>query len=61
MKPKNDVSGEVVSIAEIHMTRMTFNIVGTSPLVPHAVSAKAKGSLLSLLMPPIGLRMKLKS
>jgi hypothetical protein len=28
------------------MSNMQFYIVGTSPLVPHAVSAKAKGSLL---------------
>lgn len=46
MKPtKNDI-GETVTVAEIHMTSMRFNIVGTSPLVPHAVSAKAAGSLL---------------
>lgn len=38
--------GESVTIAEIHMTTMRFNIVGTAPFVPHAVSAKSKGSLL---------------
>lgn len=45
MKPKQIETSEV-TIQEIKMTAMRFNIVGTSPLVPHAVSAKAKGSLL---------------
>lgn len=45
--PKSNATEETaVSVAEIQMTEMTVNIVGTSPLVPHAVSAKAKGSLL---------------
>jgi hypothetical protein len=35
-----------VIISQVHMTEMRFNIVGTSPLVPHSVSAKAKGALL---------------
>lgn len=35
-----------VTISQISMTEMRFNLVGTSPLVPHAVSAKAKGALL---------------
>ena len=43
---KHDTSGEPVTITEIHMSHMRFNIVGTSPLVPHAVSAKGAGSLL---------------
>jgi hypothetical protein len=37
---------DAVTVHEIHMSHMRFNIVGTSPLVPHAVSAKAAGSLL---------------
>jgi hypothetical protein len=37
---------EAVTVAEIQMTEMGFNIVGTSPLVIHAMSAKSKGSLL---------------
>lgn len=45
--PKNAIpENEAVTVAEIVMTSMRFNIVGTSPLVPHAVSAKSKGSLL---------------
>jgi hypothetical protein len=46
MKPKTEIQSEPVTIQEIKLTTMRFNIVGTSPLVPHAVSAKAKGSLL---------------
>lgn len=35
-----------LTISEIQMTEMQFYVVGKSPLVPHAVSAKAKGALL---------------
>lgn len=35
-----------ISITEIHMTKMDFCIVGITPLVPHAMSFKAKGQLL---------------
>jgi len=35
-----------ITITEIEMTSMDFCLVGTSPLVPHAVSAKAAGALL---------------
>lgn len=44
--PAKTKDENAVTISEIHMTEMRFNLVGTSPLVPHAVSAKAKGSLL---------------
>jgi hypothetical protein len=37
---------ESITITEIKMSEMRFNIIGTSPLMPHAVSAKAAGSLL---------------
>src|SRR5580765_3137494 len=37
---------ESITITEIRMSEMRFNIIGTSPLMPHAVSAKAAGSLL---------------
>jgi hypothetical protein len=43
---KTETTGDAVTIAEIKMTEMTFCLVGQSPLVIHAVSAKAKGSLL---------------
>lgn len=43
---KNTIENDVVTVTEIKMTKMTFNIVGTSPLVIHAVSAKSKGNLL---------------
>lgn len=46
MKPEKSAAGETVTIAEIHMTELRCNIIGTSPFVPHAVSAKSKGSLL---------------
>ena len=42
----HDASGDAVTIHEIHLTSMRFCIVGTSPLVPHAVSFKAAGMLL---------------
>lgn len=45
MKKHDNVSDSIV-ISEIHMTQMRFNIIGTSPLMLHAVSAKAAGSLL---------------
>lgn len=48
-KPKNDPIDEVVSVTEIHLRTIKVNIVGTSPLVPHAVSAK---SVNQLLFPP---------
>jgi len=46
MKPSKNETGEPMTVAEIHMTNMDFFIVGESPLVPHAVSAKAAGQLL---------------
>lgn len=45
MKP-TAAADEVMTVAEIQMTEMRFNIVGTSPLVPHSVSHKGKTSLL---------------
>ncbi len=45
-KPDEAVSGESITITKIAMNESRINIIGTSPLVPHAVSAKAKGSLL---------------
>lgn len=35
-----------VTISEIHTVQMDFCIVGKSPLVPHAMSAKNAGALL---------------
>lgn len=35
-----------VTVNEIQMTRMEFCVVGLSPLVPHAMSFKAKGQLI---------------
>lgn len=35
-----------ITIVAVKMIEMKFNLVGTSPLVPHAVSAKNKGALL---------------
>ncbi len=46
MKKTQDYIGESITITEIKMNEMRFNIIGTSPLMPHAVSAKAAGSLL---------------
>jgi hypothetical protein len=46
MKKPQDNIGESISITEIKMSHMRFNIIGTSPLMLHAVSAKAAGSLL---------------
>jgi hypothetical protein len=46
MKKPQDNLGESITITEIKMNEMRFNIVGTSPLMLHAVSAKAAGSLL---------------
>src|SRR5580765_258370 len=46
MKKTQDNIGESITITEIKMNEMRFNIIGTSPLMPHAVSAKAAGSLL---------------
>jgi len=43
---KNTTDNEVVTVTEIKMTSLAFCIVGISPLVPHAVSAKSKGTLL---------------
>ena len=40
------IEGDVIVVSEIKMQRMRLNIIGQSPLVPHAVSAKAKGQLL---------------
>ncbi len=45
-KSATDGSGDIITVVPIKMTEMYFNLVGISPLVPHAVSAKAKGSLL---------------
>jgi len=45
MMKKTETSSEV-TIQEISMTALTFFILGVTPLVPHAVSAKAKGMLL---------------
>jgi len=42
---KPEVEG-AVTVAEIQMTTMRFNIVGISPLVPHSMSFKSVGSLL---------------
>lgn len=39
-------SETTVSVSPIHMTTMLFHLVGMSPLVPHAMSAKAAGQLL---------------
>ena len=46
MKKPQDNIGESITITEIKMSHMRFNIIGTSPLMLHAVSAKAAGSLL---------------
>ena len=46
MKKAQENVGESITITEIKMNEMRFNIVGTSPLMLHAVSAKAAGSLL---------------
>ena len=46
MKKTQDAISESITINEIRMSEMRFNIVGTSPLMLHAVSAKAAGSLL---------------
>src|SRR5262245_29372073 len=35
-----------ITIAEMHFQTWRCNLVGTSPLVPHAVSHKGRGSLL---------------
>lgn len=45
MKGKPEVESQV-SITEIQLTQVSFNLVGVSPLVPHAVSFKNKGQLL---------------
>ena len=36
----------IVTVVEIQMTDMQFNLVGVTPLMPHSASAHAKGQLL---------------
>lgn len=43
---KNKETEGAVTVKEIEMQTMRFNIVGISPFVPHAMSFKAAGSLL---------------
>ena len=45
MKAK-DTSNEPITIAEIQMNEMRFNLVGITPLMLHAMSGKSAGSLL---------------
>jgi hypothetical protein len=37
---------ETITVSQIKMTEMRFNLVGTTPLMPHSASAHAKGQLL---------------
>lgn len=37
---------DAITISEIRMTEMRFNLVGITPLMPHSASAHAKGQLL---------------
>ena len=37
---------DAITISEIQMTEMRFNLVGLTPLMPHSASAHAKGQLL---------------
>ena len=46
MAAKKPTDTSEVSITEIQLTKVTFNLVGESPLVLHAVSFKNKGQLL---------------
>lgn len=47
MTPKPTRNEEsTITVSEIKMAELTFNIVGTSPLMPHSASAHAKGQLL---------------
>lgn len=43
---KSEVTETEVAISKIAMAEMRFFLVGTSPLVPHAMSAKAAGTLI---------------
>lgn len=45
MAKKTEETNDII-VSEIRMTEMRFNLVGLSPLVPHAVSFKAQGQLL---------------
>lgn len=46
-KPTDEfTASDQIVVTKIHMNESRVNIIGVSPLVPHAVSAKAKGSLL---------------
>lgn len=46
MAPKVKTDETVMEVTEIVRTQLNFHIVGTSPLVLHAMSAKAAGELL---------------
>jgi hypothetical protein len=46
IKAKKTEDDPVIVVNEIQVAHIRFNILGTSPLVPHAVSAKNKGALL---------------
>lgn len=46
MKKDNTAEKLVAAVQEIQLSNMHYNIIGTSPLVPHAMSFKAAGSLL---------------
>lgn len=45
MAKKTEETNDII-VSEIRMTEMRFNLVGLSPLVPHAVSFKAQTQLL---------------
>jgi hypothetical protein len=45
MAAKSNVP-DAITITEIQMTEMRFNLVGLTPLMPHSASAHAKGQLL---------------
>jgi hypothetical protein len=45
-RAKTTTREEDIVVSEIRMTEMRFNLVGVTPLVPHSMSAHAKGQLL---------------
>lgn len=46
MAKTTTVKDDSITVSEIRMTTMKFNLVGVSPLMPHSPSAHAKGQLL---------------
>lgn len=46
VKPSKTTEDDVIVVSQIKMTEMRFNLVGTTPLMPHSVSAHSRLELL---------------